>query len=196
MMAMSDGQSVFSHQTKRQIALACRDHPRTIGDLSRTLGRDDGSIRGTVLSLRDDGVLLTRRVAHSAAEAYRLNRRYRKQLDDAVGGRAPPGQMTRGQRLIFVSGTSVAAVTDALRSLEGHPAVEWAARLHGAQLHLLIAIDPVADVALLDQVTAKIETAGAERVVAVVDQVLGIAELPGYTRTVAGRGELSQGSTS
>lgn len=172
---------------RRSIATFCRDRKRTLGDIARRLGRDEGSINGKVQRMVAER-LLVKGPSDSGRAKYvylfdpnRLSEL--REAERAEREKGPPvgAEIRAGQRLLLIGGPDPSRLSAELRRLAIDRDAEWAARLDGGERHRL-ALALADDGPRCDEVEAAIYRVGGEAVQAKVDRFLDREELARWLR--------------
>jgi DNA-binding Lrp family transcriptional regulator len=166
-------------RTRRQVALACLNEPKTISDLAAEFGREPGSLRSLVTALNKDGVLKQVKLAGARGAAFKTTERYRRELAHPQE-RAIPGLILPGQRLLAVGTRNFAALADLVLEAAANPAVLWCVRVDGVY-RVLIAIDG-SQPEELDRLEAQVTAAGGETAYARADVILGPPQMQRYAK--------------
>lgn len=131
MATASDGSRPFRSETRRAVGRACSISARTFGDLSRQLGRPDGSLRDAVKNLVEEKVLREVSVPHSDGAAYELTGKGRRQLGKAVPSLAPPGLLMSGQDVFMLSTRDLQPLLEEFQAAVAWGGLVWFGRLYG-----------------------------------------------------------------
>src|SRR5687768_7093928 len=132
---------VLNHPTRQAIAQACRETPRSVGEIARTLGRADGAVRATVQRLADYGVLEEAGGGNARtgrrARLYVLSPEWSRLIDTLPS--IPAGTIAPAQQLLMVEASGLAELSRVLD--EDATGVAWAVRFGDSSIGMLLAFD-------------------------------------------------------
>jgi DNA-binding MarR family transcriptional regulator len=170
--------------TRRRIASLCEGGPRTVAELARGLGRDDGGVREVLKAMVADGHLkpTTRRDARGSA--WRLTPGGRREL---LGPQphAAPGVVTKEMRLVVIGERSTGLPLAALRTIAGLTGFAWGATLYGGA-RFIAAVESDADV---ERVRVAAAAEGRDTIVGLVSDLFDAVTLARLVEEVAGDSE-------
>jgi hypothetical protein len=121
--------------SRRALALAFSDGPRTLNEAARRLGKSTSSIYGLAQRMRAEELLIAEDEPPTRGTLYRLADGARPLLEIATDQNPPPGMLLEGQRFVFVWGNTARAAVQRLLAdgfLEG--VLAWAAEVDGGLL--------------------------------------------------------------
>jgi DNA-binding MarR family transcriptional regulator len=165
-----------------EVALVCRDEPRTIPAIARELGVQSGSIQSIVDSMQRDG-LLEKAESDARGVAFKLTRRGKSELRKAQTTEQIERLLPTGERLVFVTEDGHGTAADALAQLAADPAFRWAARIDGPVKW--IASFGSGDAGSADRAANALAQAGARAVVGRADAVFNAERLAEYAGRIA-----------
>jgi hypothetical protein len=118
----------FRNRTRREIAAAVSERPRTLYELSKALGKPPGSIAGLVRRMVDERLLDAEPDPPVQGTEYRLNAAAESALEEALGADRTPGRLRGGELLLLVEGDADGRLVYDVLSRRGLSAsVGWAA---------------------------------------------------------------------
>jgi DNA-binding MarR family transcriptional regulator len=159
------------------IALACRDVPRTIPAIAAEMGVRAGSIQSLIDSMRREN-LLEEGQSDARGVALTLTRQGRAELRKAMSTDDVEQLLASGERLVFVMEDGHGITAEALAQLASDPSFRWAARVDGP-VKWIASFGP-GDAAAADRAANALVKAGARAVVGRTDAVLNAERLAQY----------------
>jgi DNA-binding MarR family transcriptional regulator len=164
-----------------EIALLCRDQPRTVPAIAGAMDVDPGSIQSLIASMRREN-LLKEAESDARGVALKLTRRGRSELRR----RETPGSIGQlsptGERLVFVTEDGHGVAAEALAQIAAEPSFRWAVRIDGPVKW--IASFGSSDAAAADRAANSLDSAGARAVVGRSDACYDASELAAFAMRV------------
>lgn len=168
----------------RDIALLCRDEPRTVPAIARAMGVDPGSIQSLIASMRRED-LLEGAETDARGAALKLTPHGQAELGrhEATGG--VDALLPNGERLVFVIDEGRGMPSEVLAELAADPSFRWAARVDGPVKW--IASFGSADAVAADRAANALVSAGARAVVGKSDTFFDAAGLADFAERLGAR---------
>jgi DNA-binding MarR family transcriptional regulator len=167
-----------------EIALLCRDVPRTRPALAREMGVNAGSIQEIVKSMKREQ-LLEEAESEARGVALKLTRHGRAELRKAQATEEVEHLFPTGERLVFVTEDGHGVAGEALAELAHDPTFRWAARVDGPVKW--IASFGSGDGAAADRAVNTLVAAGARAVSGRSDAVFNGDQLAEFAARTAAR---------
>jgi DNA-binding MarR family transcriptional regulator len=166
-----------------EIALQCRDEPRTVPAIAHAMGVDPGSIQSLVGSMRREN-LLGESESDARGVALKLTRRGRAELRKCHATDPIEQLLPSGERLVFVTEDGHGIAAEALAQLAADPSFRWAARIDGSVKW--VASFGSGDAAAADRAANSLVRAGARAVAGRLDAVYDARGLIDFAARVMG----------
>jgi DNA-binding MarR family transcriptional regulator len=125
--------------SRRSLALAFSDGPRTLNEVARRLGKSTSSIYGLAQRMLAEGLLTAEDDPPTRGTHYWLTDDARPLLEIAADQNPPPGMLLEGQRFVFAWGNTARVAVQRLLEdgfLEG--VLAWAAEVDGGLLLVVL----------------------------------------------------------
>jgi DNA-binding MarR family transcriptional regulator len=165
------------------IALLCRDEPRTVPAIAHEMGVDPGSIQSLVGSMRREN-LLGEAESDARGVALKLTRRGRAELRKCQVPEPIEQLLASGERLVFVTEDGHGIAAEALAQLAADPSFRWAARIDGPVKW--VASFGSGDAAAADRAANSLVRAGARAVAGRSDAIFDARGLVDFAARVIG----------
>jgi len=166
-----------------EVALICRDEPRTIPAIASQLRVPSGSIQSIVDTMQHEH-LLEEADSDARGVAFKLTRRGRTELRKAQTAEEVDRLMPAGERLVFITEDGHGIAAEALAQLAVDPSFRWAARIDGP-VKWIVSFGS-GDAAAADRAANALVDAGARAVVGRADAVFNPFQLAIYAAKVHG----------
>lgn len=167
-----------------EVALVCRDEPRTIPAIARELGVQSGSIQSIVDSMQREK-LLEEAESEARGIAFKLTRHGKSELRKAQTTEEIERLLPTGERVVFVTEDGHGVAAEALAQLARDPEFRWAARIDGPVKW--IASFGSRDAVAADRAVNALVAAGARAVTGRSDAVFDGDQLAAFAAKVGGK---------
>lgn len=173
--------------SRLEVGLTVLDQPRTLYEIATLQGKPSGSLSGLVRRMVADEQLKADADPPTQGTLYEVHPAAREALLEAAEGFQRPGTLVKNQALLSVSGgPGRIAAMRLLGSGALSGAVSWVARINSADA-LLVAMNPTADVGLVDALFTAFAEDGFEVREGAVTQIMSARETRDHIRKVTAR---------